>query len=147
MEWQVTVCQTPQQPILMHSKFLLSVMDLGMISNDSHVICPYFFPIKVNVPTYIEFTGHCCQALEVAQEGLNIYQQDYTLPLTQLVRPMNGCPNIFMIMLLLTFAWPPDLNHMDDYNWVVIEWEINKHTHNTKDSLNAAEWPTEIKNT
>lgn len=55
-----------------------------------------------------------------------------------------------MIMLPLTFAWPPDLNHMEDYNWGVIEWETNKHTHDTKDSLKAAIediMETEIKNT
>lgn len=138
------LCSNPTEvPTVMHTKFPSSVMVLGVVSNEGHVMPPHFFPqgLRVNAAAYIETLDTVVKPwIEgVARGRPYVFQQDsapsHTAGTTQEWLAENFhdhvTPNI----------WPPsspDLNPLDYYVWGVVERETNKHAHNTKDSLKAA---------
>ena len=51
------LCANPSDvPYVMHTKFSATVVVLGVVSNEGHVMPPHFFPqkLRVNAAAYIE---------------------------------------------------------------------------------------------
>ena len=127
----------------MHSKFPKTVMVLGIISNEGHVMPPHFFPqgLRLNANGYIEVLETVVKPWiqEVAQGRPFVFQQDsapsHTAHVTQEWLSENFYDHVTPNM------WPPnspDLNPLDYFFWGMIERETNLHAHNTTDSLKAA---------
>jgi DDE superfamily endonuclease len=138
------LCSDPSEvPIVMHTKFPSSVMVFGVVTNEGHVMPPYFFPqgLRVNADAYIETLDTIVKPWidTVAQGRPYVFQQDsapaHTASKTQEWLAENFhdfiTPNI----------WPPsspDLNPLDYFFWGIVERDTNKHAHSTIDSLKTA---------
>lgn len=130
-------------PTVMHTKFPSSLMILGVVSNEGHVMPPYFFPqgLRINASVYIEALDTCVKPWieKVAHGRSYVFQQDsapcHTAIKTQKWLALNFHDHVTPNL------WPPsspDLNPLDYFVWGVVEKETNKHPHNTKDSLRAS---------
>lgn len=127
----------------MHTKFPVTVMVLGVVSNEGHGMPPYFFPqgLRVNAAAYIEVLETVVKPWidSMRSERPYVFQQDsapsHKAMTTQDWMAENLHDHITPNM------WPPsspDLNLLDYYVWGVVERETNKHPHNTIDSFKAA---------
>jgi transposase len=118
-------------------------MVFGVVSNEGHVMPPYFFPqgLRINALAYKEVLKTVVKPwIDSIRNGRPyVFQQDsapsHKAKLTQEWMAENFhdhiTPNI----------WPPnspDLNPLDYYVWSVVEREVNEHPHTTKESLKAA---------
>ena len=129
-------------PIVMLNKFPASVMVLGVVSSEGHVMPPHFFAkgLKVNSAVYIEVLKTVVKPwIDSVRNGrLYVFQQDsapsHKARLTQEWMAENFNDHV------TPDTWPPnspDLNPLDYYVWGVVEKEVNEHFHNTLDSLKA----------
>ena len=138
------LCSDPTEvPTVMHTKFPSSVMVLGVVSNEGHVMPPHLFQegIRVNAAGYIRVLETVVKPWidQVAQGRPYVFQQDsapaHKAEVTQEWMAQNCHDHVTPNM------WPPsspDLNPMDYYVWGVVEKESNKRPHNTKESLKVA---------
>lgn len=130
-------------PHVMHTKFPATVMVLGVVSSEEHVMSPHSFPqgLRVNAVGYIEVLETVVKPWidRVCNVRPYIFQQDsassHKAATTQewMTRNLHNhiTPDI----------WPPsspNLNPLDYYVWGVVERETNKQPHNTIDSLKTA---------
>lgn len=137
------MCKDPSEvPRIMQNKFPASVMVLGVVSSEGHVMPPHFFPqgLRVNSAAYIEVLKTVVKPwIDSVRNGrLYVFQQDsapsHKARLTQEWMAENFHDHV------TPDTWPPnspDLNPLDYYVWGVIEKEVNEHFHNTLDSLKA----------
>lgn len=138
------LCDEPSKvPTINQTKFPSSVMVLGVVSHEGHIMPPHFFPqgLRVCAKDYIDVleTVVLPWIKQIAQGRPFIFQQDsapsHTAGITQEWMSNNFHdfvgPNV----------WPPnspDLNPLDYYVWGVVERDANKCPHNTKESLREA---------
>lgn len=137
------LCKDPSEvPRIMHNKFPATVMVLGVVSNEGHVMPPHFFPqrLRVNSAAYIEVLQTVVKPwIDSVRNGRPYtFQQDsapsHKAKLTQEWMVKNFYDHI------TPDIWPPsspDLNPLDYYVWGVLEKEVNEHYHSTIDSLKA----------
>ena len=138
------LAESPDEvPVVMHSKYPAHVMVLGVISNEGDIMEPVFIP-----------------------DGLRLNAKEYVGLLEQHVKPWmdtvaNGRPYVFQqdsapahkarttqawLFANVPYHWSPDLwppsspdcNPLDYFVWGVLEREVNRSPHNSKDSLKAA---------
>ena len=132
------LCSDPTEvPTVMHTKFPSSVMVLGVVSSEGHVMPPHFFQegLRVNAAGYIRVLKTVVKPWidRVAQGRPYVFQQDsapaHKAEVTQEWLAQNLHDHVTPNM------WPPsspDLNPMDYYVWGVVEKETNKRPHSTK---------------
>lgn len=120
----------------MHSKFLTSVMVLGVVNNERHVMTPHLLTQgrRANAIAYVETLHTVIESTIVEVAGgesvLARRCHAHRIGKTKEWLAESYCPSI----------WPPipsDLNPTDYYVSGVVERETNKYAYNTKDSLNA----------
>ena len=135
------LCSDPEEvPIVMSTKFPATVMVLGVISNEGDVMPPFFFEagLRVNAEAYISaMDSHVKPWIEsIAGDRHYVFQQDGA-------PAHNANKTQQWLKENLKEFWPkniwppssPDCNPCDYFLWGVCEREVNKHPHNTKDSL------------
>ena len=138
------LCADPSEvPRVMHTKFPATVMVLGVVSNEGHVMPPHFFTqgMKINAAAYIEVLSTVVKPwIDTVRNGRPyIFQQD-SAPAHKAQRTQEWLADNFHDHITPNL-WPPsspDLNPLDYYVWGVVERDVNKHPHNTKDSLKAS---------
>lgn len=138
------LCSEPTEvPRVMHTKFPATVMVLGVVSNEGHVMPPHFFSqgLRVNAAAYIEVLESVVKPWidSVCGNRPYIFQQD-SAPSHKAMATQDWMAENFHDHITPNL-WPPsspDLNPLDYYVWGVVEREINKHPHNTISSLKDA---------
>ena len=124
-------------------KFLSSIMVLEVISNQGHIMSPFFFPkgLRVTAEIYQDVLRNVVKHWmdEIADGRPYVSQQDsgpaHKAKTTQ-AWLLNSAPHHWSPDL-----WPPtssDRNPLDYFFWGVIEAKTNKHAQNTVDFLKAA---------
>lgn len=138
------LCADPSDvPHVMHTKFPASVMVLGVVSSEGHIMPPHFFQqgLRLNAAGYNEVLETVVKPWidRVCDGRPYVFQQDsapaHKAVVTQDWMAANLHDHITPNM------WPPnspDLNPLDYYMWGVVERETNQRSHNTTDSLKAA---------
>lgn len=138
------LCASPSEvPRVMHTKYPATVMVLGVVSSEGHVMPPYIFSqgLRVNAAGYIEVLKTVVKPWidKVCKGRPYVFQQDsapsHRASITQDWLSENFYDHVTPNM------WPPnspDLNPMDYYVWSVVERETNQHPHSTIASLKAA---------
>lgn len=138
------LCNDPSEvPTVMHTKFPATVMVLGVVSNEGHVMPPHFFRqgLRVTSAAYIEVLDTVVKPwIDRVRNGRPyIFQQD-SAPAHKAQNTQEWLADHFYDHITPNL-WPPnspDLNPLDYYVWGVVERDVNKHPHNTKDSLKAS---------
>ncbi|XP_014776542.1 uncharacterized protein LOC106873612 [Octopus bimaculoides] len=127
----------------MPRKLPSSVMVLGVVSNEGHVMPPHIFlqGLRVNAVVHIEVLDKVVKPWinSVCNRRLDDFQQDsapsHKAQMTQEWMAGNLHDHI------TTKIWPPnspDLNPLDYYVLIIVQKIVNEHPHSTKDSLKAA---------
>ena len=137
------LCEDPSDvPTVMHSKFPASVMVLGVVSSEGHVMPPYFFPkgLRISADDYINVLSTVVKPWmdEVASGREYVFQQD-SAPAHKARKTQAWCYEN------LPYHWSPDLwppsspdcNPLDYFVWSVVEAGVNKTAHNTVGELKA----------
>ena len=135
------LCSDPSEvPRVMHTKFPATVMVLGVVSNEGHVMPPHFFPqgLRVNSTAYIEVLKTVVKPwIDTVCNGRPyVFQQD-SAPSHKAQTTQEWMADNFHDHITPNI-WPPsspDLNPLDYYVWSIVEKEVNEHPHNTKESL------------
>ena len=138
------LCADPSEvPRVMHTKFPATVMVLGVVSSEGHVMPPYFFPqgLRVNAAGYLDVLKAVVKPWidKVSNGRPYVFQQD-SAPSHKAIVTQDWLSENFHDHVTPNM-WPPnspDLNPMDYYVWSVVERETNRHPHNTIASLKAA---------
>ena len=138
------LCSNPTEvPRVMHTKFPATVMVLGVVSNEGHIMPPHFFQqgLRVNAVAYIEVLETVVKPWidSVRGDRPYIFQQD-SAPSHKAMTTQDWMAENFYDHITPNL-WPPsspDLNPLDYYVWGVVERETNKHPHNTISSLKDA---------
>ena len=138
------LCEDPSDvPTVMHRKFPASVMVLGVVSSEGHVMPPYFFPkgLRISADDYINVLSTVVKPWmdEVASGREYVFQQD-SAPAYKARKTQAWCYQN------LPYHWSPDLwppsspdcNPLDYFVWSVVEAGVNKTAHNTVGDLKAA---------
>ncbi|EFN86088.1 Transposable element Tcb2 transposase, partial [Harpegnathos saltator] len=145
------LCSHPTQvPHVMHTKFPATVMVLGVVSNEGHVMPPHFFcqGLRVNAAAYIEVLETVVKPWidSVRGDRPYIFQQD-SAPSHKAMMTQDWMTENFYDHITPKL-WPPsspDLNPLDYYVWGVVGRETNKHAQNNISSLKDAITTTMIK--
>ncbi|CAB3237907.1 unnamed protein product [Arctia plantaginis] len=126
----------------MHTKFPATVMVLGVMSNEGHVMPPHFFSheLRVNAAPYTEGLKTVVKPWIDRARGERpyVFQQD-SAP-SHKAMTTQDCMSENLHDHITPNLWPPsspDLNPLDFYVWSVVERDTNKHPHNTLESLKA----------
>jgi len=138
------LCDDPfKVPTVMHTKCPSSVMVLGVVSSEGHIMPPYFFPqgLRINADAYIDVLRTVVKPWmdKVARGREYVFQQD-SAPAHKARKTQAWCfenlPHHWSPDL-----WPPsspDCNPLDYFVWSVLEAAVNKTSYNTVDQLKAA---------
>ena len=124
----------------MQTKFPATVMVLGLISSEGHVMLPYIFQkgLKVNTVEYLKVLEmHILPWIRKVANGKPYVWQQNSVPCHTSRETQLWLSNIF-IDFVLPHVWPPnspDLNPMDFFVWSAIERYTKKIPCNTKDKL------------
>ena len=137
------LCADPSDvPHVMHTKFPATIMVLGVVSNEGHVMPPYFFPqrLRMNATTYIEILEAVMKPWIDSVHGERPYVQQDSAPSHESMTTQDWMSENLHDHITPNMWSPssPDLNPLDYYVWGVVKRETNKHPHNTLDSLRAA---------
>lgn len=138
------LCKTIEDvPVVMRTKYPATVMVLGVVSSEGHVMQPYFFEkgARLNAERYVEVLKDVVKPWmdRVADGKPYVFQQDsapaHKAKTTQawlnLNVPHHWSPDL----------WPPsspDCNPLDYYVWSIVEKQVNKRPHNTIESVKEA---------
>ena len=129
-------------PIVMHSKYPVHVMVLGVVSSDRDVMEPIFIPdgLHLGANSYVRLLNeHVKPWMDMVANGRlpYIFQQD-SAPAHRTSQaslfanvPYHWSPNL----------WPsslPNCNPLDYFVWGVLESEINSRPYNNKKALKVA---------
>ena len=129
-------------PHVMYPKFPATVMVLGVVSNEGHVMPSHFFPqgLRMNAAAYIEVLEAVVKPWIDSMHGERLYVfQDSAS--SHKAMTMQDWMSENLHDHITPNMWSPsspDLNPLDYYVWGVVKRETNKHPHNTLDSLRAA---------
>ena len=138
------ICRSPEEvPVIMKTKFPLTIMVLGIISSDGDVMPPHFFEpgTRLTADSYVDVLTNVVKPwMDVKANGRDyVFQQD-SAPAHKAKKtqawlhtnvPFHWSPDL----------WPPsspDCNPLDFYVWGVVEREVNKVRHATLDDVKAA---------
>ena len=138
------LCASPSEvPRVMHTKYPPTVMVLGVVSSEGHVMPPYIFPqgLRVNAAGYINVLKTVVKPWinKVCNGRPYVFQQD-SAPSHKAIVTQDWLSENFYDHVTPNM-WPPnspDLNPMDYYVWSVVERETNRHPHSTIAALKAA---------
>lgn len=138
------LCADPSGvPRVMHTKFPATVMVLGVVSSEGHVMPPHFFPqgLRVNAAAYIEVLETVVKPWidSVRNARPYVFQQD-SAPAHK-ARTTQDWMATHLHDHITPNLWPPnspDLNPLDYYTWGIVEREANRHPHTTIGSVKAA---------
>ena len=135
------LCEGPSEvPTVMHTKCPSSVMVLGVVRSEGHIMPPYFFPqgLRINADAYIDVLKTVVKLWmdKVAYKREYVFQQD-SAPAHKAQKMQAWC------FKNLPHHWspdlwppsPPDCNPLDYFVWSVVEAVDNKMSYNTVDQL------------
>ena len=135
------LCGDPSEvPIIMRTKFPATVMVLGVVSNKGDIMPPHIFEagLKVNTDVYLEVMMTVVKPWMdgVAAGRPYIWQQDGA-PAHNSNKTQRWCADNLPFFWEKE-VWPPsspDCNPLDFFVWGVAERDVNRSSHNTKQSL------------
>jgi inhibitor of nuclear factor kappa-B kinase subunit alpha len=138
------LCNDPSEvPTVMHTKFPASLMVLGVVSSEGHVMPPHFFEqgLRLNADGYVNVLQTVVKPWidEVSDGRPYVVQQD-SAPCHKAKKTQDWMADHFHDHVTPNM-WPPsspDLNPLDYYVWGVVERDTNQHRHNTLGSLREA---------
>lgn len=135
------LCADPSDvPVVMHSKVPASVMVLGVVSSEGHVMPPHIFPqgLRLNADGYIAVLRTVVVPWmdSVSVGRPYVFQQD-SAPAHKAKKTqswlLDNVPHHWSPDL-----WPPsspDCNPLDYFVWGAVEGDVNKAPHSTVGSL------------
>lgn len=132
------LCVDPLKEVsVIHIKFTSSLIVLGVMSNEGHIMPIYSsnraYNINNTAPDMVE--DMMVQPwIKMAAQGNLIYSRRTVLSIILPPCPRTGRARIFTIMSSSTFL---DVNLLDYYIWDVIKIETNQQPHNGRESLKA----------
>ena len=137
------ICKSPEEvPVIMKTKFPITIMVLGVVSSEGEVMPPHFFEpgVRLNADSYVDVLTNVVKPWmdEKANGRDYVFQQD-SAPAHKARKtqswlhsnvPHHWSPDL----------WPPsspDCNPLDFYVWGVVEREVNKVRHASLDDVKA----------
>ena len=142
VEWWWLNASHEEVPIVMHSKYSVHVMVLGIVSSDGDVMEPVFIPdgLHLGVNSYVRLLDKRVKPwMDMVVNGrLHVFQQD-SAPAHK-ARTTQAWLFANVPYHWLPDLWPPsspDCNPLDYLVWGVLESEVNSRPYN-KEALKAA---------